>query len=224
MREHGTDVETHLASLSGAHVRHLVWINARLVSTGLADPAGFWNGLDAREFVVGGETRVYQGAGTLLGIAPIVGEIGISVRMQRLSLSRVPPSVMNLIGLYDLKFAPIEVHRVYFDPVKGVQIGQPARVLKGTIDSFPVPTPADGGSATIEVTVASASRALTRKLTVKKSDSAQKLIDATDRGREYGSISGAVGVFWGTVSQRNAVPPPTAAPAPAPSDGGGPDK
>lgn len=223
MLDHGEDVSAHLAARAGIHVRNLVWISARLRSTGAIDPSGFWNGIDAREFTIGGKKRVYQGAGTLLGVAPIIGGIGISVRMQRVSLSQVPPSIVNLISLYDVRFAPIEVHRVYFDPQKGVQIGVPARVLKGTVDSMPLPTPAEGGSATIELTVASAARALTGTLTVKKSNAAQRLIDPNDRGREYASISGAVGVFWGVKQARGAPPPTTAAPPPGPS-GGGPDK
>lgn len=213
MRDYGTAIETHLASGAGLQVRHLVWIEAINRDTGLVDPGGFWNGYDARVFSVGGEDRTYQGAGTLLEIAPIIGEVGIRVRMQRVSLSKIPPSVVNLINGYEVRFAPIEVHRVFFDPVKGVQIGDPVRVLKGTVDEMPVPTPAEGGTATVDLTVASAARALTRTLTAKKSDADQRRIDANDKGREYSAIVG-VPVFWG--QKQAATKPGSAAPPAAP--------
>jgi len=210
MRDYGTEVEAHLASTSGVQVRHLVWIAARNRATGLIENVGFWNGLDVHSFTISGGTRTYTGAGTLLGISPIVGEVGLQVRMQQVSLSRIPPEVSQLIHGYDARLAPIEVHRVFFDPQKGVPIGDPIRVLKGWVDEMPVPTAAEGGTESVSVTVASASRALTRTLTVNKSDEAQRRINADDRGREYASISGVVGVFWGVKNARSA-PPATAA-------------
>jgi len=155
-----------------------------------------------------GLRRAYAGAGALLGVSPITGEVGLNVRMQQVSLSGVTSEVMDLIHLYDARLAPIEVHQVHFDPVKGVTIGDPVRILKGWVDEMPVPTPAEGGTETVTLTVASASRALTRTLTAKKSDEAQRRISATDKGRQYAAISGAVGVFW-NVKQKNATPPPT---------------
>ncbi|MBM1986610.1 hypothetical protein JQW89_05565 [Sulfitobacter pseudonitzschiae] len=189
-------------------IRHLVWIEARSRSTGLIEAAGFWNGIDVRSFDIGGVTRAYSGAGTLLGISPIIGEVGLQVRMQQVTLSRLPSEVVQLIHGYDARLAPIEVHRVFFDPQKGVPIGDPVRVMKGWVDEMPVPSAAEGGTENVTVTVASASRALTKTLTVKKSDEAQRRINATDRGREYAAISGAVGVFWGVKNAR-ATPPPT---------------
>lgn len=213
MRDYGTAVETHLASQSGIVVRSLVWIEARNRNTGGVETAGFWNGLDEQTFTIGGESRTYAGAGTLLNVSPITGGIGLNVRMQQLGLSGVTPEVSQLIHLYDVRLAPIEVHQVHYDPVKGVPIGDPVRVLKGWVDEMPVPTPAEGGTENITLTVASAARALTRTLTAKKSDEAQRRISATDKGRLYAAVSGAVGVFW-NVKQKNATPPGTTAPAP----------
>jgi len=206
MREYGTDIETHLASTSGVMVRSLVWIEAKNRDTGATETAGFWNGLDERAFTIGGVSRTYTGAGTLLQVSPITGEVGLNVRMHQLGLSRIPPEVAELIHLYDARLAPIEVHQVYFDPEKGVTIGDPVRVLKGWVDEMPIPTPEAGGTSTVTVTVASAARALTKTLTIKKSDEAQRRIDRTDRGREYAAVSGAVGVFWNVLHAHGAPP------------------
>lgn len=206
MRDYGTAIETHLAALEGIHVRSLVWISARNRDTGATETAGFWNGADELTVNIGGVDRTYTGAGALLGVSPITGTVGLQVRMHQLSLSGLPPEVIELIYGYDARLAPIEVHQIHYDPTTGVVIGDPVRILKGWIDEMPVPRPQEGGTATVEVSVASASRALTRTLTSKKSDEMQRRIDPDDRGREYSAVSGAVGVFWNTKNSRSTPP------------------
>lgn len=206
MRDYGTALETHLTSLSGIHVRSLVWISARNRDTGATETAGFWNGSDELTVNISGVDRTYTGAGALLGVSPITGTVGLQVRMHQLSLSGLPPEVIELIYGYDARLAPIEVHQIHYDPTTGVVIGDPIRILKGWIDEMPVPRPQEGGTATVEVSVASASRALTRTLTSKKSDEMQRRIDPDDRGREYSAVSGAVGVFWNTKNARSTPP------------------
>lgn len=208
MRDYGANIETHLASLSGIETRSLVWIAAKNRDTGATENAGFWNGLDEITFTIGGLARTYTGAGALLSVSPIVGETGLRVRMHQLGLSGIPPEVTQLIHAYDARLAPIEVHQVHFDPVRGAPIGDPVRILKGWVDEMPVPTPEVGGTEAVTLSIASASRALTRTLTSKKSDEMQRRIDPNDRGREYSAVSGAVGVFW-NVKQKRAAPPPT---------------
>lgn len=209
MRDYGTATESMLASLSGVISRHLVWVQARRRSTGLIEAVGFWNGLDVRQFTVGETARSYQGAGSILGLDPIRGEVGLNVRMHTIRFSGIPAAVVNLVNLYDLRGAAVEVHRVFFDPVKAVQVGVPVRVIKGWVEEMPLPRAAEGQAADISMTVASAARALTRTLALKKSDSAQRRINAADRGREYAATSGAVPVFWGAGKSQNGTPPPT---------------
>ncbi len=224
MRDYGTAIGNHLADLSGVAPRHLVWIEAKNRSTGATETAGFWNGADDRSFTIGGTARTYTGAGTLLQVGGIKGAVGLDVRMHQLGLSGVPQEVLDIIHLYDTRLAPVEVHKVFFDPVKGVTIGDPQRVLKGWVDEMDVPRPVDGQSGAVTLTVASASRALTRTLTTKKSDEAQRRVSATDDFRKFASISGTVGVFWGSKNAR-ATPPPTAPtpdePAPGTTTGTG---
>jgi hypothetical protein len=197
MRSFGTEIDDDLASLSGVSVRNLVWIEAKNRISGAAEVLGLWNGEDVRAFTVDGVSRNYSGAGSLLSVSEISGGVGLDVRMHVVTLSKIPPQVALLIHGYDSRLAPIEVHQVHFDTVKGVVIGDPIRILKGWVEELPVPTPSEGGSENISLTIASASRALTKTLTVKKSDEAQRQISSTDRGREYASVSGSVGVFWG---------------------------
>ena len=212
MRDFGVDINAHLADLQGVVPRHLMWIEAQNRDTGASEAAGFWNGSVDRDFVIGGVTRTYTAAGSLLNIGPIKGGAGLNVRIHELGLSDVPPEVQDAIELYDARLAPIEVHRVYFHPVKNVVIGDPVRILKGEVDEIKNPRAADGGNAPVTFRIADATRGLTRTLTQKKSDAAQRLIDPNDRGREYATVSGAVNVFWGVKNKRGA-PPPAVAPS-----------
>lgn len=209
MREYSSAVEAYIADIGSMVARHLVWIEARNRDTDEIEATGFWNGSDVRVFEIDGVERTYYGAGALLGIEPIQASVGLEVRMQQLSLSSVPPEVVQMIYGYDVRLAPVEVHRALFDPETNTLVAEPHRVLKGTVDTMPVPRPEAGGTAAVTISVASAARAMTRALTVKKSDAAQRAISATDRGREYAAVSGTVSVFWGKV-KAIAKPPPAA--------------
>lgn len=205
MREYDTATDARIADLGAMKARHLVWITARNRDTGADETAGFWNGLDDRQITIGGEVRTYVGAGALLSMEPIRAGVGLDVRMHEMALSEITPEVAQAVRGYDARLAPIEVHRALFDPETDALVGEPHRILLGTVDELKIPDPAEGGSAPLTLTVADASRAGTRVLTTKKSDAAQRAIDPTDKGREYAAISGAVKVFWGRV-QANTAP------------------
>ena len=209
MREYAPAVTSFLSELRGVKVRALVWIQARNRSTGAVEETGFWNGADAQDFVISGVTRTYYGAGALMNVPPIKSGVGLNVQMHDLTLSGVPPEVLQLIHGYDARLAPVEVHRAVFDPETDQLLAEPHRLLKGTIEEMNVPRPVPGESGEVTITVATAARRLTPILTINKSDAAQRSINPNDRGREYSAISGAVGVFWGVKNSRSA-PPPTA--------------
>lgn len=206
MQDFGVDINAHLADLFGVAPRHLIWIEAQNRDTGATEASGFWNGMMDRDFAIGGVTRNYTAAGSLLNVGTIKGGIGLRVRMHEVQLSSVPPEVRDAISLYDVRLAPVEVHRVYFHPEKNIVIGDPVRILKGEINELEIPIAADGGNGPVTLRIADAVRGLTRTLTQRKSDAAQQVIDPDDRGREYATISGAVDVFWGVKNSR-ATPP-----------------
>lgn len=213
MREYDSAVDDYLADLAGIKARHYVWIRAKNRDTGAEETLGLWNGLDSTTVTIEGESRTYTGAGALLGLDPIRASVGLDVRRHQISLSAIPPEVLQLIHGYDARLAPVEVHRGLFSLETNALVAEPHRILKGWIEEMPVTRPKKGESASVAITVASASRALTRTLTVKKSDAAQRTIDANDQGREYASISGAVAVFW---NKRQAGAPPPSAPSSRP--------
>lgn len=187
----------HLQARTGVRPRILVWITARNRDSGLPETAGFWSGDDDQSFTIGAEVRVYHGAGALLGMDDITAEIGIKVRTIDVWLATAAPEVVDAVRGYDLRLAPVEIHRVLTDPVSHQMIAAPHRIWKGQVDAAPLVTPAlDGQGGRVTITVASASRALTRGLTGKYSDESMRRRD-DDRLFRYADVSGKVPVYWG---------------------------
>jgi len=210
MRSYPPATAAAFGSRGGLVVRVLVWIVARNRTTGAQEAAGFWNGEEDRGFTIDGAQRVYTGAGGLLSVDPIVMRAGLSVQMQRLSLSGVSEAVEDVVRGYDVRLAPIEIHRALYHPETGALIDAPHRVFKGTVDEIELRTPEAGGTATVTVSAASSLRALTRGLALKKSHESQQLRQG-DQFRRYADVSGRVTVWWGEEQHdpdRPAPPPP----------------
>lgn len=177
------------------HNRVLFWITARNRISGLPEALGLWNGGYDRSFTINGTPRTYVGAGALMQVPPLVYQVGLSVRMQRLTLSPIDATVGAMIRTYDSRLAPVEIHRASFDPVTGTLVSEPHRLFKGLVDELEVTTDAKG-EVRCEVTIASSARYLTRTLTLKRSDASQQLRSG-DRFLRYADVSGEVDVYWG---------------------------
>lgn len=177
------------------NIRVLVWVTARNRTTGDPESLGLWNGGYDRSFTINGSPRTYVGAGALMGVPPLASQAGLTVRMQRLTLSPLDDSVAALIRTYDTRLATIEIHRAMFDPVTTVLLSEPHRVFKGLVDEMEVPVE-PGGATRCEMTVASSARYLTNTLTLKRSDASQQRRSG-DRFLRYADVSGEVDVYWG---------------------------
>lgn len=196
MRTYDAATLAALQARAGLVARVLFWVRAKNRDTGVEEAMGLWTGADATDFDIDGESRKYYGAGALLGVEPIVMQTGLTVRMHRVSLSPLAPEVAQLLRGYEPRMAPVEIHRALLDPDSHDLVAPPHRVFRGWIDELKITTPAQGGRAKAEVTLASASRALTRTLSLKKSDESQRR-RADDRFNRYADVSGNVDIFWG---------------------------
>lgn len=187
---------TFLASRPGAVRAHgLVWITARNRLTGGPETLGLWNGPDTQIFDIGG-TRTYHGAGSILGLERITYGSGLDVRMHTLTLSAISPEVEQAVRGYEARLAPVEVHGLVIDPVTNAVVGAPWTILRGWVDAVEITTPGVGSEGGIALRLASATRALTRTLSLKRGDASQQLRSG-DRFRRYAEISGTVTVAWG---------------------------
>lgn len=196
MRSHSPAMLAYLNARKGFMVRLLFWAEPRNRVTGVPVPIGVWTGSYTRDFTIQGGSRIYAGAGAVLGIAPIVTAIGTEVRTQRVTLSAIFPEIEDIIRLHDARRAPCEIHRACFDPDTLALIEEPRRLFKGRISKAPITRPEDGGLASVQLSLVSSARDLTRTLTAKQSDASQQL-RAGDRFLRHADVSGQVDVAWG---------------------------
>ena len=180
----------------------LVWVWARDRDTGTMETIGFWTGADHQVFTIGGESRTYLSAGSLLSIEPVVGETGVRVRTTRLTFSGASPEFRQAVAQYQTNDARTDFHVADFDAATDALIAEPQRRFKGYIKGIEYPRPAIGtdgapGRAQALVSGQSAARALTRQLPLKRSDEALQARHIGDRLRRYGDVSGSVEVVWG---------------------------
>lgn len=201
----------HLQSRGARHAQLLVWITARDRATGNPETVGFWTGADHQVFSIGGVDRTYYGAGSLIKIAPMVGEGGVNVRTTRLSFSPISEEFRAAVQSYDTNDGPVQIHVANFDPQTEVLIAEPLRRFKGFVKGLDFTRAVLGGQSTCEMAVQSAARVLTRTLPLKKSDAALSARHPGDRFRQYADVSGSIETVWGEA--RGSAPAKAAPPA-----------
>jgi hypothetical protein len=196
MRSYDAATLAALQNRAGVKSRILIWVTARNRATGEPEAAGFWNGDQVADFDIGGVTRRYYAAGALISVDTIAAEVGVGVRMQRVVLSPINDQVESAIFGFETRLAPIEMHRVLYDVQKGVAVSTPHRVFRGWIDDQEIVTAAVGGESQSVLNCASSARALTRSLSLRKSDASQRL-RGDDRFYRYTDVTDPVEVPWG---------------------------
>ena len=193
---------SHLNARLPIVVRWLLWISARNRATGATETVGLWTGEDHQDIVVDGQTRPYFGAGGLVSLDPIRSGVGTDIRETRARLSPMAPEVEMAIRGYDVRQAPIEVHRLVLNPATMAAVGAPVIRLRGWVNKAIIVTAGDGQEGRCDLTIVSSARAGTKALSLKKSDASGRLRTLPDGGQDrffkYTDVSGAVPVKWGT--------------------------
>lgn len=183
------------AARVSTHAEILIWIEARNRETGLTEVMGLWTGDDHHDFIIGGETRTYYGAGNILQVPEISAGLGLDVRTVQVGLAAVSPEVEMAIRGYDVRLAPVQLHRAEFD-VNGNQLGPPERLFKGWVNGAPIVTPAEGGAGSATLELVSNARILTRHGGATKSDQVQRRRGGC-RFRRWATLTQSATVYWG---------------------------
>lgn len=195
----------HLAARGPRRAAVLIWLTAVNRRTRAPEAMGFWTGADHREFVVDGLTRPYFGAGGLIQLDPLRSVIGTDVQQTSATLHLPTPEIEMAVRGYDLRLAPVEIHRALFDPVSLAVIGITRRFV-GEVDQIDISEPTVSADGTVspgacKVTMVGSARAGTRPLSLKKSNASQRLrllpSGQPDAFAQYADISGAVPLKWG---------------------------
>ncbi len=180
----------------GVVVRYLIWFTAKNRTTGDPESMGLWTGDEDRTYTIDSTPRDYVGAGTVVRIEPFTFRQGTEVRMQTVHLSILTPEVETLIRGYEPRGAGVEIHQVLFSTVTNTKVGTPTLVFDGTIEKSPITIPEQGGEASLELTLASSTRVLTRTLPQSWSHSTLSLRSG-DAIARWADLSGDVEVQWG---------------------------
>lgn len=186
----------YLSDPGGKQVRVLAYVWAKRRDTGAVEEMGLWSGVDDRSFAIDGGARVYYRAAGLMQMDEILMQPGTDVAFTAFRLSPIDPAVKLLLNNYDLRFAPVEIHRALFWPETGALVAAPDRLFQGWIDGAPTSEPEPGADAELTLSLASANLALSRTMAFKKSDPAQSAARLGDRFRRYVDV-GSVIVPWG---------------------------
>lgn len=198
MRNFDPSTLSTLQDRSGIIARQMIWFSAKNRTTGATETIGFWNGDDHVTLTIDGDERTYFGAGTTMRVPRIITEVGIQARTHRITFSAVAAETLIALRQYNARHAPVEIHRALYDINTRSLVSEPHRVFKGWINNAPIPRKPPGEDATLDISLTSSARALTRNLALMKSDESQKL-RADDRFRKYADISGDVTTYWGEV-------------------------
>jgi len=200
MRAYEQSTLVHSASASGLVAQILLWVEATDPS-GQPAPVGLWTGEDDRQFSISGQSRPYQGAGELLAIEPITYRQGLDARLHKMVLSGLGTDTEALLTGADARLAPADLYRVILDVATREPVGNPHRVIRGWVNELIINTGQisgnDAGKSTVELTLATSARALTRSLALKYADATQQANMPGDGFFRWAALSGQVQVKWG---------------------------
>ncbi len=200
MRAYDPTTLDHTASACGLVAQILLWIEAK-DPAGQPAPVGLWTGEDDRSLTVAGQSRLYQGAGELLAIEPITYRQGLDARLHKMVLSGLGADTEALLTGTDARLAPADLYRVIMNAATREIVGSPHRLIRGWVNELVINTGQingnDAGKSTVELTLATSARALTRSLALKYADATQQANAPGDGFFRWAAISGQVQVKWG---------------------------
>jgi hypothetical protein len=204
MRAYDPITISHADSASGLVAQILLWVEAK-GPTGQPAPVGLWTGEDDRSITVAGQSRHYDGAGELLAIEPITYRQGLDVRLHKMVLSGLGGDTEALLTGTDARLAPADLYRVIMDAATREIVGSPHRLIRGWVNELVINTGQisskvggqDASKSTVELTLATSARALTRSLALKYADATQQANTPGDEFFRWAAISGQVQFKWG---------------------------
>jgi len=207
MRDSSSAIIAALAAAPRGRIapRQLVWITAKKRSDGSGASFGFWSErLPVTLDVIGGTdgvtvTRTYQADGALQSVDQLVLASTIAVRTASFTLSLIHPTVKQLWGLYRLKMAKVEIHRVPLDTVTNLPVAPAHCRFIGRVDTAPKTRGTPGQAGSLIIKCVSSTVGLTVINPAKRSDETQKLRSG-DRHSQYADVVGGWIVPFGESS------------------------
>lgn len=187
--------------------RDFMRITARDRATGEPITDAFWSDIGTVVAqVMDAETGVpvayeFQGVGSLVAIDPIPMVSNLTVQEIEVHFSQLDERINELLRLYDLKQAKVEIYRGEFDPDKMVMVEPATSRFLGFVDGAPVETPAEGGEGSVMIKCKSSAQELTRSNPDLRSHESQQVRAPGDDFLQDVTTVADLTIFWGNESK-----------------------
>lgn len=183
--------------------RDFMRITARVRETGEPITQGFWSDLgDVTAQVVDADTGLtvaypFAGVGSLIAVDPIPMVSNLTVQEIEVRFSQLEDRINELMRVYDIKQAKVEIYRGEFDPATMQMVEPASSRFVGFIDGAPVETPAEGGEGGISIKCVSSAQELTRGNPDTRSHESQLTRAPNDAFYRDVTTVGDLVIFWG---------------------------
>lgn len=161
---------------------------------------GFWSGLGTFTY----QSVDYVGAGSLIQIDALGGQLGLAASAVTVKLSSVPnsdltPDVLNSIEDYQWHQAPVVISRAYFNPTTSALVSV-ERMYRGYVDRIDHEEQVGGQKVLVGYLESKARDHLKRGYRM-AGDSDQRRVDATDAGLSGVATAAIQTIYWGRVAE-----------------------
>ncbi|KEJ93989.1 hypothetical protein SAMN05444149_108107 [Pseudosulfitobacter pseudonitzschiae] len=184
-------------------VRDFMRITGRVRATGAPITEGFWSDVgDVSAQVMDADTGLpvtydFKGVGALIAIDPIPMVSNLTVQEVEVKFSQLDDRINELLRLYDIRQAKVEIYRGEFDPDTWRMVEPAASRFVGFVDGAPVETPAEGGEGSISIKCMSSAQELTRGNPDLRSHESQQVRSPGDDFYKDVTSCGDLVIFWG---------------------------
>lgn len=193
----------------GIVARDFLWATGKDWNTGAAYSVGFWsdvatvtaNVVDGRTGAT--ESRSFYGVGNAMNIGSIPLTSDVTVRSVDIELPAIDSVVALLVRGYDVRGAPMQLYRGYFDPASRALLASAKARFVGYFDGSPIVTPAEGGQGSVTLNCVSTTRELTRTSSEARSHESQqaRTANADDFYKDTAVVGDWV-LFWGQAASK----------------------
>jgi hypothetical protein len=208
MRQLPVELTTYLNTRQGVRIHRLLWLKVKNRETGEIEEHGMWSGLDHREFVVDGVTRLYYGFGQFISWGDLKSEATLNIRTLAVTMPNISPEIALVLRQFDPHLAPAEVHLTAFSTDTNNLVSPPYKVFDGWIDTAPIKDGAKNGQGSAVINMIGHTRILTKVLAVRRSNESQNQRQAGDLFFKDVGITGKVNTPWGQKGVGQAAPMP----------------
>ena len=121
----------------------------------------------------------------------------LTVQTVTIQFSQLDDRINELMRVYDIKLAKVEIYRGEFNPETMTMVEPAASRFVGVVDDAPIETPAEGGEGSVSIKCVSSAQELTRGNPDERSHESQMLRAPGDNFFEDVTKAPDIVIYWG---------------------------